>query len=207
MKWFKSIKRNITHKLVRQWKLHANFLFNNFKLMLKNFTKKKEVQNICKICICLYRQLGQILTIQCRFTLLSTQVLCVRWQTNGIMKEPVKQQGIDVLFGFSFLFCVISAHILYALLHNFEETFVWVLCICVSNKVCVEGKKTVTWQEWKGEISCLFEKDTCRIHARLAIAMSLLALQMCFLTHNRLQLDLIVTFRCLYGHLYIFFSG
>lgn len=111
------------------------------------------------------------------------------------MKGPVKQQDIDVLFwGFFLIFChtcYLTAQIWYALLQNFEGTFVCVLCICVSSEVCVEGKKTVTWQEWKGEISCLFEKDTCRIHARLAIAMSLLALQMCFLTHNRLQLDLI----------------
>lgn len=113
------------------------------------------------------------------------------------MEEPVKQWGIDVLLDFLYYFfiilcriCYLPAHIWYAHLHNFEETFLCVLCMRVLSKACLEGKKTV-WQEWKGEMSCLFEKDTCRIHARLAIAMSPLALQMCFLTHNRLQLDLI----------------
>ena len=39
----------------------------------------------------------------------------------------------------------------------------------------------------KGKIESLLAKDTCRIHARLDVGRGLLALQMCFLTHNRLQ--------------------
>lgn len=73
---------------------------------------------------------------------------------------------------------------------NFVERHLCVSFVFVCG-VHLEGKKMGTLQEQKGQISCLLEKDTCRIHARLAIAMSLLALQMCFLTHNRLQLDLI----------------
>lgn len=42
--------------------------------------------------------------------------------------------------------CYLSAHIWYARLCNFEEIFLCVL-VCVLSKVCVEGKKTVTWQE------------------------------------------------------------
>lgn len=41
--------------------------------------------------------------------------------------------------------CYLTAHIWYAHLHNFEEIFV--SFACVLSEVCVEGKKTVTWQE------------------------------------------------------------
>lgn len=43
----------------------------------------------------------------------------------------------------------------------------------------------------KRQIESLLTKDTCRIHARLDVDRRLLALQMCFLTHNRLEPDLI----------------
>lgn len=54
-----------------------------------------------------------------------------------------------------------------------------------------EGRKTRPQFEMKGQIESLLAKDTCRIHARLDVGRRLLALQMCFLTHNRLRPDLI----------------
>lgn len=62
---------------------------------------------------------------------------------------------------------------------------------CASYSVNIHYLVRALKQGWEGEISSLSEKDACRIHGRLPRAMRLLAPQMCFLTHNRLRLDLI----------------
>lgn len=78
------------------------------------------------------------------------------------MKCPVKQQGNGALCGFSVayflcLICCLTVQTWCGVLHNFERTFVCVICISVSSTVCMEGKRTVTLQD---------EKDGFRVYLK-----------------------------------------
>lgn len=73
---------------------------------------------------------------------------------------------------------------------NFKQASSSLRCVHASQiSGSREGRKT-TPIEMKGQIESLLAEDTCRIHARLDVGRGLLALPMCFLTHNRLQPDL-----------------